>query len=96
MATRPDRSGEALIREVSEAIRTAPAKPIGVEVGIALSIALGRQRPSVSCGGCQTPLEVEGIPARTNVQLKVPYRLVFAPADPPFPPPRADLSTTTD
>jgi hypothetical protein len=75
-------SGEALLRELSDAIRTAPVKPVEVEVGIALSIALGRQRPSVSCGGCQTPLEVAGVPARTNVQLKVPYRLVFAGVPP--------------
>ncbi len=64
-------------------------KPVGVEVGIALSIALGRQRPSVSCGGCQTPLEVEGIPARTNVRLKAPYRLIFPPAEPPTAPGRS-------
>jgi len=47
-------------------------------VSIALSIALGRRRPSVSCGGCQTPLEFEGIPATTNAQLRVPFRLVGA------------------
>ncbi|MFG1530473.1 MAG: hypothetical protein AAFA34_04285 [Thermoplasmata archaeon] len=78
MGTASGQSSEALLRELAEAIRTAPEKPVEVEVGIALSIALGRQRPSVSCGGCQTPLEVAGVPARTNVQLKVPYRLIFA------------------
>jgi len=83
MAAASGPNGEALLRELAEAIRRAPVKPVEVEVGIALSIALGRQRPSVSCGGCQTPLEVDGIPARTNVQLKVPYRLIFAGTAPP-------------
>jgi len=86
----PDRNAEALLREVAEAIRNAPVRPMEVEVGIALSIALGRQRPSVSCGGCQTPLEVEGIPARTNVQLKTPFRLVFPPSDASPDPRRSD------
>jgi len=36
-----------------------------IEVGPALSIALGRLRPAVSCGGCSDPLTFEGVPART-------------------------------
>lgn len=45
-------------------------------MGIALSVALGKARGSVSCGGCQEPLAFEGIPARTNVHLTVPFRLI--------------------
>ena len=40
-------------------------------------VHLGRERPAVACGGCQTPLDVDGIPARTNSALQVPFRLVF-------------------
>jgi hypothetical protein len=67
------------LADLRRAVAAAPRRPREIEVGIALSIALGRQRPSVSCGGCQTPLEFDGIPARTNAQLRDPFRLVFGP-----------------
>ncbi|HYA70897.1 MAG TPA: hypothetical protein VEH28_05980 [Thermoplasmata archaeon] len=70
----------ALLMELRKAVAEAPRRPMEIEVGIALSIALGRQRPVVSCGGCQTPLEFEGIPARTNGELKTPFRLLFGQA----------------
>lgn len=59
------------------AIASAPHRPRGIEVSVGLSIVLGRQRPSVSCGGCSTPLEFEGIPARTSLHLSTPFRLVL-------------------
>jgi hypothetical protein len=68
---------ERLLGDLREAVRTAPRPPKEIEVGIALSIALGRRRPSVSCGGCQNPLDFDGIPARTNARLKEPFRLVW-------------------
>jgi hypothetical protein len=67
----------ALLEELRRAIAAAPQRPREIEVGIALSIALGRRRPSVSCGGCQNPLDFEGIPARTNVRLDTPFRLIW-------------------
>jgi hypothetical protein len=73
-------SEDHLLEELHRAIASARERPTEIEVGIELSIALGRRRPSVSCGGCQTPLDFEGIPARTNAQLAVPYRLVFGSA----------------
>jgi len=73
----------ALLAELRCAVEQAPERPYEIEVGIALSIALGRQRPAVSCGGCQTPLEFEGIPARTNSRLDVPFRLRFGPLTKP-------------
>ena len=77
-----DSSEEALLarlhRDLSESRR--PVREI--EAGISLSIALGRRRPAVACGGCQTPLEFEGVPARTNATLRVPYRLVLDPDAP--------------
>jgi hypothetical protein len=72
---------EALLTQLHQAIVEAPRRPAAVEIGTALSIALGRRRPAVSCGGCSTPLEVDGIPAETNARLTVPFRLRFA--DPP-------------
>ncbi len=69
-----------LLEELRRAIGAAPERPREIEVGIALSIILGRQRPAVSCGGCQTPLEFDGIPARTEPHLSTPFRLVFGPA----------------
>ncbi|HKS59200.1 MAG TPA: hypothetical protein VJS68_00290 [Thermoplasmata archaeon] len=60
-----------------EAIAQAGRPVREIEAGIALSIALGRQRPAVACGGCSTPLEFEGIPARTNASLSTPFRLVL-------------------
>ena len=72
---------DRLLAELERAVAAAPAPPREIEVGIALSIALGRQRPAVSCGGCSSPLEFRGIPARTNARLTVPFRLV--PSDGP-------------
>jgi hypothetical protein len=68
---------ERLLAELRRAVDASPQRPREIEVGIALSIALGRRRPAVSCGGCQTPLEFDGIPARTATHLAVPFRLVF-------------------
>ncbi|MGA8604213.1 MAG: hypothetical protein WB788_03995 [Thermoplasmata archaeon] len=73
-------SGEDLLAELRRAVESAPQRPREIEVGIALSIALGRQRPVVSCGGCSNPLEFDGIPARTNSQLHAPFRLLFGPS----------------
>ena len=66
-----------LLSELRAAVAAAPHRVREIEVGIALSIALGRQRPTVSCGGCQDPLALDGIPARTNTGLKVPFRLIY-------------------
>ncbi|HUJ77733.1 MAG TPA: hypothetical protein VLX64_01865 [Thermoplasmata archaeon] len=71
---------EALLRSLREAVARAPTRPQEIEVGIALSIVLGRLRPAVSCGGCSTPLEFEGIPARTNVGLGTAFRLIGEPS----------------
>ncbi len=68
----PDR----LLAALAAALREAKVRPREIEVNVALSVALGRARGSVSCGGCQVPLEFEGIPARTNVHLAVPFRLI--------------------
>jgi hypothetical protein len=65
-----------LLRRLREAIRSSGVRPRRVEVGVALSVALGRERGAVSCGGCQVPLEIDGIPARTVVHLREPFRLV--------------------
>lgn len=62
--------------ELARAVHRSPVRPREIEVGVALSVALGRSRGAVSCGGCQVPLEFEGIPARTVVNLRVPFRLV--------------------
>ncbi|HYB63543.1 MAG TPA: hypothetical protein VEE86_03870 [Thermoplasmata archaeon] len=74
--------GAELLTQLREAIRRAPVRPRRVEVGVAVSVALGRERGAVSCGGCQNPLEVDGIPAETNVHLREPFRLI---ADGPAP-----------
>ncbi len=74
----PSSHEERLLEELHQALRRASERPAGIEVGIELSIALGRRRPAVSCGGCETPLEFEGIPARTNAHLEVPFRLIFS------------------
>ncbi len=68
---------QRLLSELQAALTRAPHKVREIEVGIALSIALGRLRPSVTCGGCQDPLAFQGIPARTNTTLRVPFRLVL-------------------
>ncbi|MCI4365511.1 MAG: hypothetical protein L3K10_05565 [Thermoplasmata archaeon] len=70
---------ERLLRELRVAVEGAPSRPTQIEVGIPLSITLGRLRPAVSCGGCATPLEFEGIPARTNARLSAPFRLRYDP-----------------
>jgi hypothetical protein len=67
---------ERLFAELKAALARAPAPVREIEVGTALSIALGRRRPQVACGGCATPLEFEGIPARTNARLREPFRLL--------------------
>jgi hypothetical protein len=73
---------EQLLDQLRHAVDDATGRPKEIEVGIALSIALGRRRPSVSCGGCKNPLDFEGIPARTNARLGVPFRLIFdSPTD---------------
>jgi hypothetical protein len=69
--------GAALLAELREAIRRSTVRPRRVEVGVALSVALGRERGSLSCGGCQVPLEIDGIPAETNVHLRQPFRLIL-------------------
>ncbi len=69
--------GERLLAELREAIARSPVRPHRIEVGVALSIALGRQRTAVSCGGCSTPLEFDGIPAQTNARLASPFRLIL-------------------
>ncbi len=66
-----------LLQELREAIQRSSVRPRRVEVGVALSVALGRERGSVSCGGCQVPLEIDGIPAETNVHLRQPFRLIL-------------------
>jgi hypothetical protein len=76
----PPAEDATLFAELRRALAEAPERPREIEVGIALSIALGRQRPAVSCGGCENPLEFDGIPARTNSQLRTPFRLLFGPA----------------
>ncbi len=68
---------ERLLGDLREAVRASARPPREIEVGIALSIALGRRRPSVACGGCQNPLDFDGIPARTNARLREPFRLVW-------------------
>jgi hypothetical protein len=83
VGSRASTEEKALLGELRQAVEQAPERPREIEVGIALSIALGRQRPVVSCGGCQDPLEFDGIPARTNRGLRVPFRLLFGPASEP-------------
>jgi len=66
-----------ILGELREAIRRSPVRPRRVEVDVALSVALGKERGAVACGGCQVPLEIDGIPAETVVHLKQPFRLVL-------------------
>ncbi|MCI4358588.1 MAG: hypothetical protein L3J95_02180 [Thermoplasmata archaeon] len=72
---------ERLLNSLRRAVEAAPGRVREVEVGVGLSIALGKRRATVSCGGCSNPLEFEGIPARTNRNLKAPYRLVLDTPD---------------
>jgi len=74
--TAEEGDGDRLLAELERALRASPTPVREIEVGIPLSIALGRRRPAVACGGCATPLEFEGIPARTNARLTAPFRLV--------------------
>jgi hypothetical protein len=76
-----------LLHELRAAVEHAPSRPTQIEVGIALSITLGRLRPAVACGGCSTPLEFEGIPALTNARLSTPFRLRYDPIPPAEPAP---------
>jgi hypothetical protein len=69
-----------LLEELTKAVAAAPRPIQGIEVGVGLSIALGKARPAVSCGGCKTPLEFQGIPATTNIRLREPFRLILAEA----------------
>ena len=75
MSDLADPGERRLLEELAQAIHASPRPVREIEVGIALSIALGRQRPAVSCGGCSTPLEFEGIPARTVAAMREPFRL---------------------
>ncbi len=77
--TGAEAESERILSDLAEAVHRSPVRPREIEVGVALSVALGRARGSVSCGGCQVPLEFEGIPARTNVHLSVPFRLIVDP-----------------
>jgi hypothetical protein len=70
---------DPLLEELRAAIRSSPRPVREIEVGIPLSIALGRLRPAASCGGCSVPLSFEGIPAVTNAALRSPFRLVLDP-----------------
>lgn len=69
---------DRLLRDLRSAVARAPRPVKEIEVGIALSIALGRLRPAVACGGCQDPLALDGIPARTATGLKEPFRLIYS------------------
>ena len=80
--TAPRGDDGQLLEDLRQAIARAPERPTEIEVGIPLSIALGRRRPAVACGGCSTPLDFDGIPARTNAQLSEPFRLLFRPSVP--------------
>jgi hypothetical protein len=80
--SRPTLDEHRLLDELDEAVRSAPRPVKEIQVGIALSIALGKQRPAVSCGGCTTPLEFHGIPATTNATLRTPFHLVLDPSAP--------------
>jgi len=75
-------SERALLQELADAIDRAPRAVREIAAGIPLSIALGRMRPAVACGGCSTPLEFRGIPARTDSRLQAPFELVLSDADP--------------
>jgi hypothetical protein len=75
----PAPDDRVLLDRLHAALAAAPGPVREIEVGITLSIALGRMRPAVACGGCQTPLEFEGVPARTNAALREPFRLVYGP-----------------
>lgn len=75
--TAPAPNEEDLLAQLASAVQQAGRPVLEIEIGITLSIAIGRQRPAVSCGGCSTPLEFEGIPTRTNLHLSQPFRLIY-------------------
>ncbi len=77
----PTTEEDRLLEELRAAVHAARRPVQEIEVGIPLSIALGKLRPESSCGGCSVPLEFEGIPARTNLHLNAPYRLKLASAE---------------
>ena len=77
---KPTAEEQRLLDDLGRAVHDAPRRVREIEVGIPLSIALGRLRPAVACGGCATPLEFEGIPARTTIGLSGEFRLLFDPA----------------
>jgi hypothetical protein len=77
-AARERENEEALLRELADAIDRAPRLVREIAAGIPLSIALGRKRPAIACGGCATPLEFRGIPARTDARLRTPFELVLS------------------
>jgi hypothetical protein len=77
-----DAGEEALLAKLHRDLSESASPVREIEAGISLSIALGKRRPAVACGGCQTPLEFEGVPARTNAALRVPYRLILDPSAP--------------
>ncbi len=77
MASDPAQEEQRLLGELEQAIARAPGPVREIEVGLTLSIALGKRRPSVSCGGCSTPLEFQGIPTRTTLGLSTPFRLIL-------------------
>ena len=68
---------EKLVAELRRAVDASPGSVVAILAGPALSIALGRLRLSVSCGGCSDPLAYEGIPVRTMPGLPVPFRLLL-------------------
>lgn len=67
---------DLLFEELRRALRNSERPVQEIEVGTELSIALGRRRTAVSCGGCSTPLTFEDLPVRTVATLRVPFRLV--------------------
>jgi hypothetical protein len=71
-----------LLEALAHAIERAPRPVREIAAGIPLSIALGRLRPAVACGGCATPLEFQGIPARTDSRLRAPFELVLSDVEP--------------
>jgi hypothetical protein len=75
----PTPEDSRLLDGLKAAVAAAPRPVAEIEVGIPLSIALGRLRPAASCGGCAVPLSFEGIPARTNAGLQEPFRLHLRP-----------------
>jgi hypothetical protein len=74
----PDPGSDPLLVQLRVALERADRPVREIEVGIPLSIALGRLRPATSCGGCSVPLQFQGVPARTVVELREPFRLLLS------------------